>query len=584
MKRLILLVQILLTLTTFANLLGIAGGSEGIFVFDSSDPLNPKLVLNINTDGYSYDIDFIGNTIFVADGTNGVSVYRLDKTGGYDFIWNASIPGEDFISIKNANGMIFAGTGNGRLYQFFNDIVKKEIIKLTGPISDIEYEDGLLYICGGSSGVVVLGGLDGHIRIDRHYPIKTPIGIYVNDGLVCAAEANGFVITNGVETGRINLLDVEEIYVKDELAFIANGPFGMKIIDISDTTGPFVISGLTFADAVDIELLNNTAYLSCISYGLITVDISNTKKPEIVSVYDEGSYAIDLKLYKGFLIVSDNRYLKIFKIVPGEKLKLVENYSTPFFIRRIFTTGNNAYAMGLAGKLLELNISDAGTLNPRIIETEGTGNTGIRLGDYIINAEGANGLVIYEIDGDEYIPISKLRFPNWVLDIAIRGTTGYILAGDLYIMDFSVPFEPVILSEFSLNGYPVRLALMDNRAYIASEFYGLIIVDTSIAEAPRLIGENRELSHIRNVAVYGDHIFLSSGADGVDIFSGGASMNFVCNIDTPGLALATVFEEKTMFIADHSNGIVVVDISDIEKPTVKEDLVWAVFHNLALSR
>lgn len=586
MKKFLLFFQIILSTIVFGTMLGVAGGSEGIFIFDIGNSSEPTFIMNISTGGYSYDIDFVNKVAFVADGINGVSAYRIGDSKNYEKLWSTKIPDEDFISIKTIDGYVFAGTSNGRLYQFITDngSLKKEVLKLTGPINDIEYSEGLLYVCGGSSGVVVLDGLETYIRIEKHYPIRTPIGIFVKDGTVYAADANGFMVTSNAISGRLDLLDVEEIFVRDDTAFIANGPFGLKIVDVSDPANPKIIKGITFADAVDIELLENTAYLSTISYGLVLVDISDPDNLELKSVFDRGSYALDIKTFKDFLIVSDNRYFKIYRILPDGALELIDNYRTPFFIRRLFTTNDNAYAMGLAGRMLEINIADTGAINPRVITSEGTKYVGTRLEDYIISAEGVNGLVIYEIVKDDYIPVSQIRFPNWVVDIVIHGTTGYVLAGDLYILDFSVPFEPVILSEFSLNGYPVRLALRDNKAYIASEFYGLIIVDVSISANPRLIRENRDLHHIRNISLYKDYVFVSSGAEGIKIFSGEDRMDLVSSINTPGLALATTFEDSIMFVADHSNGIVIIDISDINNPKIIDDLIWAVFHNHAIER
>lgn len=585
MKKVIIILQFLIATIVFSTMLGVAGGSEGIFIFDISQSPAPVLITNIQTGGYSYDIDFVKKTVFIADGTNGVSSYAVDEFGNYEALWNIKIPDEDFISIKTVNKDVFAGTNNGRLYQFASDkgSLKKEVLKLTGPISDIEYSDGLLYVCGGSSGVVVLDGLETYIRIEKHYPIRTPIGLFVKDGTIYAADASGFMVTNNATSGRLDILDVEEIFVRDNTAFIANGPFGLKILDVSDPSKPEIINGITFADAVDIELFEDIAYLSTISYGLVQVDISDMKNLELKSVFDRGSYALDIKIFKDFLIVSDNRYLKVYKLLDGGTLELIEDYRTPFFIRRIFTTNDNVYAMGLAGKILELNIGENGNLNPRVIASEGTKYVGTKLGNYIINAEGVNGLVIYEIIGDDYIPVSQLRFPGWVIDIVITGTTGYILAGALYILDFSVPFDPVILSEFSLNGYPVRLELRDNKAYIASEFYGLIIVDIANSENPKLINENQDLHQIRNISIYENYAFISSGAEGIKIFSTD-DMQPVGYINTPGLALSVTFKDSTMYVADHSNGIIIVDISDIRNPKIIEDLIWAVFHNHAIER
>lgn len=69
-----------------------AGGPEGIFIFDVSDPTNPRQVGSFNTDGYAYGVTTSGNYAYVADGANGLVIIDIsdptNPTSVVDMLWS----------------------------------------------------------------------------------------------------------------------------------------------------------------------------------------------------------------------------------------------------------------------------------------------------------------------------------------------------------------------------------------------------------------------------------------------------------------------------------------------------------------
>lgn len=92
-----------------------AGGSEGLFIFDVSDPENPLLVGRCDTAGYAYGVSVAGNYLYVADGNNGLVVIDVSdpanpvENGHYDtdgYAQGVTIKGNYAYVADGGNGFV----------------------------------------------------------------------------------------------------------------------------------------------------------------------------------------------------------------------------------------------------------------------------------------------------------------------------------------------------------------------------------------------------------------------------------------------------------------------------------------------
>ncbi|AKI98000.1 LVIVD repeat-containing protein [Kosmotoga pacifica] len=68
-----------------------AGGLEGLFIFDVSDPVNPQLIGHYDTAGRAWGVAVAGDYAYVADGSNGLVIIDISDPENpkmvSDMIW-----------------------------------------------------------------------------------------------------------------------------------------------------------------------------------------------------------------------------------------------------------------------------------------------------------------------------------------------------------------------------------------------------------------------------------------------------------------------------------------------------------------
>ena len=104
------------------------------------------------------------------------------------------------------------------------------------------------------------------------------------------------VIENGsAEEPRAALLEVgsldtpgdaRQVFASGDLAFVADGPGGLRIVNVSDPTAPVELSALDTADARHIFVSGSLAFVTDREGGLDIVDVSDPTGPVKVGALD----------------------------------------------------------------------------------------------------------------------------------------------------------------------------------------------------------------------------------------------------------------------------------------------------------
>jgi hypothetical protein len=73
------------------NYLITAGGPDGIFIFDITDPTDPTQVGHFDTDGFAIGVTVSGKYAYVTDGDNGLVIIDITDpavpTLTFDMVW-----------------------------------------------------------------------------------------------------------------------------------------------------------------------------------------------------------------------------------------------------------------------------------------------------------------------------------------------------------------------------------------------------------------------------------------------------------------------------------------------------------------
>jgi hypothetical protein len=219
--------------------------------------------------------------------------------------------------------------------------------------------------------------------------------------------------------------------------------------------------------------------------------------------------------------------------------------------------------------------------------------TGIVVGgDYAFVSDNVLGLVILDIS-DPFAPSAVGRYPAplWIYDMKLLGDTIFLAAGSsepysgaLYIVDVTDKHSPSLIGSISFpwEAVAVDIIIADfldwHYAYIGSG--GEIkIVDFANPENPILAGSFPLAGGILDIAITSNlFIHIASGSNGVRFVDAIDPLNLqlLSTLDTPGTALRLAINQTRHWVdceADGDSGFITINAGDPHSPFIAGRLV-----------
>ena len=236
----------------------VAGGTDGLRVFDISNPNSPNLVGSIDypssvpfSNTYAKDVVVSGNYAYVADIQNGLQVISISNPAVPSPAGSFKTAGTVFGVAVNGNHAYVAHSNGLTVVNISNPAVPSLVSSLTntnlGTMGGVAVSGNYAYVAGGQSLLVI--------------DISNP----VTPNLV----------------GTFNVVgNTEDIAVSANYAYIV-GDGGLQVIDISNPTAPSLVSSLN-GGSEDVVVSANQAYVVSGYYlGLQVIDIRNPAAPSL---------------------------------------------------------------------------------------------------------------------------------------------------------------------------------------------------------------------------------------------------------------------------------------------------------------
>ncbi len=464
---------------------------SGLRIVNVSDPENPSLLSEYNTAINTFDISLAGNLAFVAgesDGSNGGILWIMDiddpsapnllGTMETDYtLRNVTIDGELAYLLQAGDpGMLVVNIVDPLLPYVIGSYPK------TG--NDLELQDTLAVIAG------------EQIEILNVADPEAPSGMSTVD-LWNPASA---------------------VTLSDSVAYIAYGPIGICLMDISDPENPEWFAGFTPRDqANDVEIAYEYAFVA--GEKLRILDVKNPDSIQLVGSYDLPGVAWRVAFSRNFVYVTDqNKHLYVINIAVLANPTLAAIMPTYGYVTDIEIQGSYLYLADTDSVLVIVNISDP--YQPYI---EGhasgpvllTGGLSIE-GNYAYVA--GSGLSVFDISNPQapsYVS-SGIVF-GWVEDVDVFGEHAYVAA-----MDDEVTLLPMMTVHhiadstniFYEAGRPVFedpfcIEYRDGYAYVGGLF-GVNILDVSDLDVLlRHAGWFKTPALTFGLAVSGDFVYLA---------------------------------------------------------------------------
>ncbi|PLX10172.1 MAG: hypothetical protein C0597_17250 [Marinilabiliales bacterium] len=155
-----------------------------------------------------------------------------------------------------------------------------------------------------------------------------------------------------------------QVKVIDNLAYISYGPLGLKILDVSDPTMPFVIGHYyRYEDVSCAEIYENFALLGYVDMGLEIVDLSNLNDIKMISRNNVRGFTVkNIQIIPPFVIISGGeRGLRIFKFgetfTAFKQVEFPKEHLTDSDANKILVRGTTGY---LANDIKGLSVLNMG--------------------------------------------------------------------------------------------------------------------------------------------------------------------------------------------------------------------------------
>lgn len=136
----------------------------------------------------------------------------------------------------------------------------------------------------------------------------------------------------------------------------------------------------------------------------------------------------------------------------------------------------------------------------------------------------------------------------------------------LEIVDFSVPTAPVVTGVVETPGYALDVEVAGSHVFVA-DFEGLVVIDAADPGAPYIAASLPTPGKARDLAVSGAFAFVAdlAGLQVIDI-ANPAAPQLIGSVATPGMAYGVAIEGTTAYVADVAAGLIVLDVTDPSSP------------------
>ena len=398
---------------------------------------------------------------------------------------------------------------------------------------------------------------------------------YVADGPNGLAVINISTPTNpGAPVYESTTGSAEDIYVSGDYVYLADGVSGLAVIDISDPTNP---GSLYYEDnteyAYGVFVSGDYAYVADWDHGLAVFDISDPTNPGTPVHEDTNGQAWGVFISGDYAYVADgDAGLAIIDISDPTNPGTPVYENTNGFAYDIYVEGDHAFLADGDSGLVIIDISDP--INPGIPiyeDTTGSSHAIHICGDWAYLADGASGMVSIDISDltDPNIPAYE-DTSGFARGIDICGNYAYVGTGSsgLAIIDIAQLIDPTIPVYESTNNYSASVYISGNYAYVANWEEGLAIFDISDPTNPGIPIYQDTNGQAFDVEVSGDYAYIADSYQGLAVIDVSDPLNPTTPIyeDTTSLANDIHISGDYVYIACGNSGLAVINISDPTNP------------------
>ena len=446
----------------------------------------------------------------------------------------------------------------------------------------------LMFVAHGKLGVSVMkiqaDGLLTHVADipTRHIITKT---IYRDGLLYAAAGDDGLLVFDVTQLSHIHLVKqlaagefITDLAISDDFLFLVSPDVsGLKIINLRTSERPAVMPTFPLAEPPkQIRFMNDLLYVAT-SHGISVFAIESPGR--LVFKQHLTDFISAEKLFFGNQRVYISDSSSALRILDLPRGRLSDGYLFASEIRSIAESGDYLYVVGSNTGILIVERKALIQKNSvKLIDTPGDAHDILVRDGVIYVADGRRGVALTELSGADTASHGFSSF--WGQALLAKGDLLFVAHGKqgISVFDLSRPRLPAAIGRWP--SLPARqLAAVGRYLVVANGIDGLSCLDYADIDAP-LVRDS--LSDLHPLQIYSTDslLYVTTKNKGLVIFELSADGHFMLisalNVPFPmnyfDLPADIKVSAGIAYIADGRSGLLVVDVSQPDKPEILASL------------
>lgn len=360
-----------------------------------------------------------------------------------------------------------------------------------------------------------------------------------------------------------------KVYIKDNLAYVADWFSGLHIYDISAEHQPKLISSYpTKGSPKGVVVHDHYAFVADDDHGLLVLDVQNSKSPKYVKYLDTPGLAYTVVLKPPFLYLADHHAgIHIIDIKKPQEPWIVGSFDTPGKAWSLAIKGHTAWVADDTTGVLVLDVS-----NPHQIKQLANYRTGSAAEDIVIKDDIA--YVSFFDDGLHLLDIKNIKQPKMLNKIKTHGNARGVVLGKhkayvsdwhagVHVIDVRSPKLAKSLGYYDTPGSVWGLGVKQN-TIVAMDWWGGISVLEEKKNKLVWVGGYHGRGEALDVKIKNGFAYVAHSGGGIQVFDVRTALNpiWITGAEIEGEAKSLFIEGDRAYVTNGENLIQSFDISN----------------------
>ncbi len=523
--------------TVEGGILYVAAGSAGLLTFDVSDPVHPAALDLIDTQGSAAKVHIDGSRGYVADELGGLAIVDVTDPDHLVALGAVDTPG-NAVDVTSSGDFAYVADWDNGLVVVDATVPTEPYIALTIPLEanvrGVAISGSYVFVvCGRAMDVIDISNPFDPVSVQT-ISIVVPLGIKIFGDtafLTCAGDPSGgylcvMDITDPLHPAVLSYVGTRapatSFTMVGATGFVIDAEGFLKSLNLDDLTYPRAIGGTRILSGRRLAIAGDVAYVAAGASGMKLVDVSNPSSPAVI-----GRGGMNGPRWVGGLAVSGEFAYFVVRGMDGPAVLFAYDLTDPAVPKQVTSiqvaglVNSTSLAMGGAHVCVaaceDVGVVDVSTPTDPIlvasIPTPGVARDVAVISPYALIADEQAGMQVISISNPSAPEIvASILSSGGATHVAVTGSLAIVANGNraLDIIDITSPLLPVQLGSGSILANASDVTAVGDHAYVSHQI-GLEILDISDPASPQTVAV-LPIADCGGVCAQNGRVYVAGGA------------------------------------------------------------------------